>query len=1332
MGLRTNMSKKFNRSLARFRLWAPGLPSWSVATSLCVAAVSLCAQDSEFYFDRNGNLLAQATESLAPPQIVGQPLMQVVIPGGAASFSVSVADTSGVSYQWFFISSPIPAATADSLLLTNVSSSNEGVYWVAVSNSVGSTASTLANLYIDSRGCGMPDSWQLQYFGNLNQNPLGDFDGDGVSNLQEFLDGTNPTNAASALYHISLTTDGGTVILAPNQPSYTNGQVVSLTAIDSAAFPFHAWTGDVLTRSNSITLTMTNNKTLFARFQPISFDWASATDGDWNVATNWTPSLVPGSNDTVRILTGVTVTLNSDASLTDFWLGNLGANPTLTGTGTLTIGGTCYWLNGTMSGSGRTIIAPGATLNLASLPTVPSVTLARTLDNAGTVLWNTPVPLDMSGVFTNRPGAVVVANASDVNFFGGIARFDNAGTVSAAGAGTLTFLVPFNNYGTAEIQNGTLYLNAGGLNNGAFAVLAGAALNLGIGTFTSSTASSIAGDGQFIVSGGMATLGGVVNVSGSNIFGPSGTVDFTGNYICTNNAMVISGGSASFDGTGVVSPATISLSGGALGGAQNVTALSAMSWTGGAMVGTGRTFIPPGVTLTISNPSFITLTTRTLDNAGTVTWSGANMNMSDGVITNEPGALFQVQSPTAVQWSGGFPRVDNAGTFNTPVSGTTTLGPALNNFNTLAIQGGTLLLQGGGNNTGTISVPAGTTINFGGGTFISSGGSTMSGGGTLIVSSGTPTLSGVVNLAGSNIFSGGSTELNGYYVCTNNSLTISGGSVNFDGIGLVSPSVINLSSGSLGGSDLVMAGSTMTWSGGAMSGTGRTLIPPGASLSINNPSFINLATRTLDNAGTTTWSGASLNMSDGVITNEPGALFQVQSPTSIFPGGGAPRFDNAGTLTTPGGGTTTFDVTFNNFNVLGIQAGTLVLEGGGLNTGFISVPAGAAISFSGPAFTSSPGSAITGGGALGVNSGNATFSGVVNVTGSNIFGNGSAELNGYYVCTNNVLTISGGTVNFDGTGPVSPSLINLSSGSLGGSDVVTVGSAMTWTGGGMSGTGRTVIPAGATLSINDPSFITLTSRTLENGGVTTWTGAGSLTMFGGVITNRPGALFNSQNASLILSGGGAPRFDNAGTFRKTASAGTLTFVIPFTNYGIVDIQRGVLFASGGGYASSSNAILNCAIAGTVPATNYGQLQVSGPVAINGALSINLANNYVPTTNDSFTVLTAGSLSGAFSNFLYPSNVVTLQLGTTANSIEVVVAGAGPPDRVLLPPQFSGTNVTLCWGALPNVTYRVEVNSTLDPSTWVALPGDVTSSGRIACISDVVVSSNRFYRIVILP
>ena len=107
----------------------------------------------------------------------------------------------------------------------------------------------------------------------------------------------------------------------------------------------------------------------------------------------------------------------------------------------------------------------------------------------------------------------------------------------------------------------------------------------------------------------------------------------------------------------------------------------------------------------------------------------------------------------------------------------------------------------------------------------------------------------------------------------------------------------------------------------------------------------------------------------------------------------------------------------------------------------------------------------------------------------------------------------------------------------------------------------------------------------------------------------------------------------------------------FNNYGTVDIRTGIL-AANGGYVSSSSALLNCALGGTTAGTGYGQLQVAGSVTLNGSLSVDLVNGFVPATNDTFTVLTAGTRNGTFANFFYPSNAVTIQLSNTANSVIV--------------------------------------------------------------------------------
>ena len=69
----------------------------------------------------------------------------------------------------------------------------------------------------DSDGDGIPDSWMLLYFGHATglasdkSRATDDADGDGMSNFQEFLVGTNPTDSASAFRIVSVAREGNDV-----------------------------------------------------------------------------------------------------------------------------------------------------------------------------------------------------------------------------------------------------------------------------------------------------------------------------------------------------------------------------------------------------------------------------------------------------------------------------------------------------------------------------------------------------------------------------------------------------------------------------------------------------------------------------------------------------------------------------------------------------------------------------------------------------------------------------------------------------------------------------------------------------------------------------------------------------------------------------------------------------------------------------------------------------------------------------------------------------------------------------------------------------------------
>jgi GH25 family lysozyme M1 (1,4-beta-N-acetylmuramidase) len=60
----------------------------------------------------------------------------------------------------------------------------------------------------DIDGNGLPDAWELQYFGHIGVDLDADADGDGVSNFREYLAGTNPTNAASVFRILGVARNG--------------------------------------------------------------------------------------------------------------------------------------------------------------------------------------------------------------------------------------------------------------------------------------------------------------------------------------------------------------------------------------------------------------------------------------------------------------------------------------------------------------------------------------------------------------------------------------------------------------------------------------------------------------------------------------------------------------------------------------------------------------------------------------------------------------------------------------------------------------------------------------------------------------------------------------------------------------------------------------------------------------------------------------------------------------------------------------------------------------------------------------------------------------------
>lgn len=449
--------------------------------------------------------------------------------------------------------------------------------------------------------------------------------------------------------------------------------------------------------------------------------------------------------------------------------------------------------------------------------------------------------------------------------------------------------------------------------------------------------------------------------------------------------------------------------------------------------------------------------------------------------------------------------------------------------------------------------------------------------------------------------------------------------------------------------------------------------------------------------GTLNVSSGTFNMSGDMYVGDSGAgTLTVQSSGNATNANGfvGAIGGSSGTATVSGAGSTW--VNSNELRIGDFGTGTLIINVGGSVTSYLGSLAVRALS-TGTATVSGAGSswasdgALTvgwfGAGTLTIESGgsiSSPFGHIAFESGSNgmvtVTGAGSTW-------TNDQLFVGkegAGTLAIESGGSVTTSTGSSVGSSLGSTGTVTVnGAGSNWTSGSLSvgglGTGTLNITGGGAVSsstTNIGSSPGTAGMVVVDGAGSTWTSTSDITLGSGNASTPRDMLFVSHGGAVSVAG--LLFVEASGTLvgDGTCSATVLNRgqVRPGLDPGsVTGISTGT-FHVVGNYLQSATGFLAIRLGGTAPGTQYDQLQVNGAVALNGTLSVALANSFVPAAGNAFDILDWTSLSGTFSTIqlpalgaalmwnasqLYASGTLTVTLAGDYNANGVVDAADYP-------------------------------------------------------------------------
>ena len=631
---------------------------------------------------------------------------------------------------------------------------------------------------------------------------------------------------------------------------------------------------------------------------------------------------------------GSTLTITdatSPSHLKDLTVQYLAGPTTLTGAGTVDISGSLSWTGGYMTGSGKTVLEASATSTIDPGSGSSAHIAGRTLQNEGTLTLASgsldgteSAELDNSGTFNlnaDAPGSewwtrgLTKSDGSSV-------WLHNTGTVRKATGDVFGQIAwQIDNEGTVEAKTGQLIVSGG--NHGATEQA---------GRWAGVEGASISFNGGAYVFGS-AELAGTIVMAGATVKaealqGPSSTL-----WLWAGGSTLELTGTTTASHLGTLNvPYSATLTGAGTLAIENM-----LSWASGSMTGPGKTVLAPGANGSIDPGAgnAVSLNERDLVNHGTLTFSSGSIEGRANAELDNTGTLIDNAQVSGAEWSThGMLKADGSSVW-------------LHNTGTIKkTEGSTFAqIQFQIDNEGAIEVASAGQLIFSGGNHGSTaqnGAWTAGEAGQLSFNAGSYTFASNVPLSGELILASASIhaeDLQGEHatlvlLSTGTTLDLTGATTSHIG-------GLQLDPGStLTGPGSIAVTHSLTWTApGTMSGSGATLIAPGATATAEAGSGcepVHLQERDLINKGTFTLASGTMSLSTGAqITNEgvlndssetscEGAQLQVSS------GGATPSILNTGTFEkTTGTGTGTVAVHFGNEGHVEAQSGRLAFADGG-------------------------------------------------------------------------------------------------------------------------------------------------------------------------------------------------------------------------------------------------------------------------------------------------------------------------------------------------------------------------------------------------------------------